>query len=161
MEKFGTQKPVYEMYDNPGQTSHYSIWFGDGEKSGSKTASILFFGDMMLDRNVAVRIKEHGADWLFSALAGEENRFFYGMDDIHVNLEGPFMDSCPPRGSMSFCFDAKLIPTLKKYNFKFGAYNIGKGKIRIQLNGKEQLKRWIDLVGFSNKKNINKIKRFI
>jgi len=159
MEKFRAQKPVYEMYDNPGQTSHYSIWFGDGGKchpelvSGSlqsqtvdgemlkqvqhdtgcdNTASILFFGDMMLDRNVAVRIKEHGADWLFSALAGEENRFFYGMDDIHVNLEGPFMDSCPPRGSMSFCFDAKLIPTLKKYNFSIfsrannHALNMGK-----------------------------------
>ena len=118
MEKFGTQKPVYEMYDNPGQTSHYSIWFGDGEKSGSKTASILFFGDMMLDRNVAVRIKEHGADWLFSALAGEENRFFYGMDDIHVNLEGPFANFRRQTSkSIAFRFDPALIPTLKKYNF--------------------------------------------
>ncbi len=117
MEKFGAQKPVYEMYDNPGQTSHYSVWFGEGEKQENKVASLLFFGDMMLDRNVAVRIKEHGADWLFSALAGEENRFFQGVDDIHVNLEGTFMDKCPSRGSMSFCFDAKLIPTLKKCNF--------------------------------------------
>ncbi len=118
MEKFGAQKPVYEMYDNPGQTSHYSIWFGDGEKSESKMASILFFGDMMLDRNVAVRIKEHSADWLFSALAGEENRFFYGMDDIHVNLEGPFANSRRyTTKSIAFRFDPALIPTLKKYNF--------------------------------------------
>ena len=118
MEKFSAQKPVYEMYDNPGQTSHYSVWFGDGEKSESKSASILFFGDMMLDRNVAVRIKEHGADWLFSALAGEENRFFYGMDDIHVNLEGPFANSRRyTTKSIAFRFDPTLIPTLKKYNF--------------------------------------------
>jgi len=154
MEKFGAQKPVYEMYDNPGQTSHYSVWFGanpsvpaghlpfvrggqdltppvgggvsaqGGRGGGSKTASILFFGDMMLDRNVARRIGEHGADWLFSTLAGEENRFLQGMDDIHVNLEGPFKENCPNRGSMTFCFNPNSIPTLKKYNFSiFGLAN--------------------------------------
>lgn len=117
MEKFGAQKPVYEMYDNPGQTSHYSIWFGEGEKSESKVTSLLFFGDMMLDRNVAVRIKEHNVDWLFSALAGEENRFFQGVDDIHANLEGPFANSRRyTTKSIAFRFDPALIPTLKKYN---------------------------------------------
>lgn len=118
MEKFGAQKPIYEMYDNPGQTSHYSVWFGAGEPTIEKTASVLFFGDMMLDRNVAVKIKEHGADWLFSALAGEENRFFSGMDDIHANLEGPFANSRRyTTKSIAFRFDPALIPTLKRYNF--------------------------------------------
>jgi len=69
-----------------------------------------------------------------------------------------------PRLEMKVCpspMQIQFIEILKKYNFKFGAYNIGRGKVRIQLNGKKQLKRWIDLVGFSNQKNINKIKRFI
>lgn len=118
MEKFGAQKPVYEMYDNPGQTSHYSVWFGDGQKNEEKTTSLLFFGDLMLDRNVAERIKEHGADWPFSALAGEENRFFSGMDEVHANLEGPFANYRRDTGkSIAFRFDPALIPTLKKYNF--------------------------------------------
>jgi len=117
MGKFGTQKPVFEMYNNPGQTSHYSVWFGNGEKESKKTASLLFFGDLMLDRGVKEQIDKNGADWLFSVLAGEENRFLQGMDDVHINLEGPFMQNCPKRGSMTFCFDPNLIPILKKYNF--------------------------------------------
>ncbi|OGH71381.1 MAG: AmmeMemoRadiSam system protein B [Candidatus Magasanikbacteria bacterium RIFCSPLOWO2_01_FULL_43_20b] len=118
MEKFGAQKPVYEMYDNPGQTSHYSVWFGNGDRSENKTASVLFFGDMMLDRNVTERVKENDGDWLFSALAGEENRFFSGMDEVHANLEGPFADSRRDTGkSIAFRFDPALISTLKKYNF--------------------------------------------
>ena len=55
----------------------------------------------------------------------------------------------------------QFISILKKHNFKFGVYKIGKGKIRIQLNGKIQLKRWKKLVGFSNKKHLDKINRFL
>ena len=69
-----------------------------------------------------------------------------------------------PRLEMKVCpspMQSQFIEILNKYNFNFGAYNIGKGKVRIQLNGKGQLKKWIGLVGFSNKKNLNKIKRFI
>ena len=56
---------------------------------------------------------------------------------------------------------SQFIAILNKYGFKFGAYQIGKGKVRIQLNGKGQLENWIKLVVFSNQKNIDKIKRFI
>ena len=69
-----------------------------------------------------------------------------------------------PRLEMKICpspMQSQFIEILNKYNFKFGAYNIGKGKVRIQLNGKRQLKKWIGLIGFGNKKNLNKIKRFI
>ncbi|MCH7770938.1 MAG: hypothetical protein IIA49_07965 [Bacteroidetes bacterium] len=55
----------------------------------------------------------------------------------------------------------QFISILKKYNFKFGVYHIGKGKVRVQLNGKNQLKKWKRLVGFSNKKHLEKISRFI
>jgi len=54
----------------------------------------------------------------------------------------------------------QFINILKKYKFKFGIYDIGKGKVRIQLNGKEQLKKWKKLVGFNNQKHLNKLKRF-
>ena len=69
-----------------------------------------------------------------------------------------------PRLEMKVCpspMQSQFIEILNKYNFNFGAYNIGKGKVRIQLNGKDQLKKWIGLIGFSNKKNLDKIKRFI
>lgn len=55
----------------------------------------------------------------------------------------------------------QFMDILKKYKFSFGVYQIGNGKVRIQLNGKTQLEKWIELVGFSNKKHRDKIKRFI
>ncbi|MBI2672707.1 hypothetical protein HYX19_00445 [Candidatus Woesearchaeota archaeon] len=69
-----------------------------------------------------------------------------------------------PRLEMKVCpspMQSQFIRILQKYNFKFGAYQIGKGKVRIQLNGKRQLESWINLVGFSNQKNSDKIKRFL
>ena len=69
-----------------------------------------------------------------------------------------------PRLEMKVCpspMQGQFIDILNKYKFRFGAYRIGKGKVRIQLNGKGELKRWIRLVGFSNQKNIDKIKRFL
>lgn len=48
----------------------------------------------------------------------------------------------------------QFIDILRKYDFNFGAYKIGKGKVRIQLNGKEQLNKWVGLIGFSNEKHL-------
>ena len=121
MEKFGAQKIANEISNNSAQimgrpgaketTSYYSPWFvappnkEGGEVSANEhtpaplfrgetnAASLLFFGDMMLDRNVKKRIDEHGANWIFSELAGQEDRFFMGMNVVHANLEGPFADS--------------------------------------------------------------------
>jgi len=69
-----------------------------------------------------------------------------------------------PRLEMKICpspMKNQFINILKKYGFNFGVYQIGKGKVRIQLNGKQQLKKWIKLIGFSNQKHLDKLKRFI
>lgn len=55
----------------------------------------------------------------------------------------------------------QFIEILKSYKFNFGVYNIGKEKVRIQLNGKKELKKWSDLIGFSNPKHQAKCKQFI
>ena len=54
----------------------------------------------------------------------------------------------------------QIISILNTYGFNFGVYDIGKGKVRIQLNGKSQLNKWKDRIGFSNKKHIKKLKLF-
>lgn len=54
----------------------------------------------------------------------------------------------------------QFIKILKKYNFRFGAYDIGKGKKRIQINGKVELQKWFDLVGSSNRKHRKKARIF-
>ena len=69
-----------------------------------------------------------------------------------------------PRLEMKVCpspMQNQFMMILRKYGFNFGIYQIGKGKVRIQLNGKDQLIRWLGLVGFSNEKHTNKVKRFL
>ena len=50
----------------------------------------------------------------------------------------------------------QFVEILKNENFNFGSYDIGKGKIRIQMNGKTQLQKWLKEIGFANKKHLNK-----
>jgi len=54
----------------------------------------------------------------------------------------------------------QFVDLLKSYGFKFGVYQIGEGKVRIQLNGKTELRKWTELIGFSNMKNLRKLERF-
>ena len=67
-----------------------------------------------------------------------------------------------PRLEMKICpspMQKQLISILERLGFRFGVYKIGKGKVRIQLNGKGQLNKWIKEVGFSNKKHTKKNKK--
>jgi len=128
-------KVVYELSSNSAQlmgipwtketTSHYSPYFVVGTAEKEKVGSLLVFGDMMLDRNVKKKIDQNGQDYLFQNLAGQENRFFMGMDLITANLEGPFADSRrATTKEIVFRFDPLLLPMLQKYNFGlFGLAN--------------------------------------
>jgi len=55
----------------------------------------------------------------------------------------------------------QFLTILKKYNFRYGAYNLDKGKIRVQINGKTQLAKWKNLIGSNNQKNISRINSFL
>ncbi|MFH1564882.1 MAG: CapA family protein [bacterium] len=82
----------------------------------------LFFGDMMLDRTVGIKIKENGLDYLFEKLAGEDNKFFQGNDLVGCNLEGAVTNNgahYAPQMAYDFAFNPDLIDQLKKYNFNF------------------------------------------
>lgn len=130
MKYYKTEYVFYSMRDSSANlmrnhtkrdtTSYYSPWFASGQPLLSKDSaiSILHFGDMMLDRNVAKHIGSNGADSIFSKLAGEESRFFQGVDLISANLEGPFGDKRrATTKSIAFNFNPDLIKILKKYNF--------------------------------------------
>lgn len=83
-----------------------------------KTAKILFFGDMMLDRNVRKQINLNGADYLFEKIFGEVGISSAGFDLIAANLEGPFANRrIATTKSIAFRFDPVLLPVLKKYGF--------------------------------------------
>ena len=58
-----------------------------------------------------------------------------------------------PRIEMKICpspMQKQFIKALQRYGFNFGVYQIGKGKVRVQLNGKKQVYRWSNLIGSNN-----------
>lgn len=100
--------------------SPYQQFYEDSlaEKSAnSSTVSIQFFGDIMLDRNVAKAMGNRGLEYLFGNFYGSK-----GLDpriDLTVaNNEGPF---APVRikttKSIAFRFDPVLAPQLQTYGF--------------------------------------------
>ena len=69
-----------------------------------------------------------------------------------------------PRIEMKVCpspMQAQLIKILKKQGFEPRVNNIGKGKRRIMLAGKQKLKKWYYEVGFSNGRNKRIADRFV
>jgi len=68
-----------------------------------------------------------------------------------------------PRLEIKICpspMQNQVIEILKKYNFRFGVYQIGKGQVRIQMNGRNQLEKWMSIINFSNQKHMNKYKKY-
>lgn len=107
--------------DTPG-TSHQFYYFSKGEKKNNQLVNFLFFGDIMLDRNVGAKITKNGLPSLLDNLAGEEKRFFSGSDVVSANLEGPVTNNgehYPPVASIDFAFSPAVVGELKKYNFNY------------------------------------------
>lgn len=77
--------------------------------------TIQFFGDIMLDRNVAKAMGAEGLDYIFTKANGQ---IFDEADMRIANLEGPFAPArVPTTKSIAFRFDPKLAPQLKAYGF--------------------------------------------
>jgi len=56
----------------------------------------------------------------------------------------------------------QFIYLLNLYNFRFCKYPIEKkGRIHFRLNGKKQLQKWVNLIGFSNPKHLQKARVFL
>jgi DNA-binding beta-propeller fold protein YncE len=88
--------------------------FLDSEKLEN---SILFTGDIMLDRGVEYQIEKRG-NWFYPF---ERIGVFFNQFDMVVgNLEGPIVDSPPTfsDASLRFAFDPRVTKSLKEANFK-------------------------------------------
>ncbi len=109
--------------------SLYHIFTNDviaAKQANSSTISLQFFGDMMLDRNVAKSMGSRGLDYIFAkvnchpepGMTRCDNRMFGAADILIANLEGPF---APTRvfttKSIAFRFDPKWAKQLKHYGF--------------------------------------------
>jgi len=82
--------------------------------------TIQFFGDIMLDRNVAKAMGDQGLDYIF---AKASQPIFDASDMRIANLEGPFAPGrVPTSKTIAFRFDPKFAAELKAYNFT--AFNL-------------------------------------
>lgn len=67
-----------------------------------------------------------------------------------------------PRLEMKICpspMKDQFINILKRRGFRFGVYTIINNEVRIQMNGRSQLEKWIKEIGFHNQKHLDKIKK--
>jgi poly-gamma-glutamate synthesis protein (capsule biosynthesis protein) len=82
--------------------------------------NLLFFGDLMLDRNVAARLKGKTIDFLLGELASSSN--LAQFDLVGANLEGAVTnqgDHYSPMVPYDFAFVPERIKELKDYGFSY------------------------------------------
>lgn len=105
----------------PEPVSPYRQFLSDVETqkfSDKSTISLQFFGDIMLDRNVAKVMGKSGLDYIFDNLKKPEDHLFGGTDLLIANLEGPFAQKrVPTSKSIAFRFDPILAAQLNRYGF--------------------------------------------
>lgn len=69
-----------------------------------------------------------------------------------------------PRIEIRLCpspAQSQISGVLDEYKFKYRIQKLERGKTRIRISGKEQLRRWFNLIGSANSVHINKSKEFL
>lgn len=112
-------------------TSYVTGYFYRNKKEEKQTEisdkplNLLFFGDMMLDRYVGEKIKEHGVEYIFEKMASSSyvsNGDFTGYDLVGGNLEGAVTNGGEhylPVNLYDFAFTPDIVAEFKKYGFNF------------------------------------------
>ena len=117
-------------------------------KKADNPINMLFFGDMMLDRFVAEKIKQNGLGYIFGRL--DKDGFYDGHDLISANLEGAVTGAgahYPPVKEFDFAFNPEVMAGLKRYNFNF--FNLANNHFGDQgEQGMDETRKNLDKLGF-------------
>ncbi len=115
--KAQTFSPVV-FIDTPNSTFFPLGYFSSGAPDDTTLVGVHFFGDIMLDRNVAKAMGKKGLEYVFEKMIPPKDTFLTGADFVIANLEGPFAKArVKTSKSIAFRFDPALAPQLKKYGF--------------------------------------------
>jgi len=118
-------------------------------QEATEPIKMLFFGDMMLDRNVGLVIKQKGLDYLFEKLAAGD--FFQDKDIIVCNLEGAVVNEGAhylPNNAYDFAFSPEFVGRLKSYGFNF--FNLANNHLIDQgERGISETRQNLDKLGFN------------
>jgi len=111
--------------------------------------SMLFVGDIMLDRSVETLIKQKGLDYILGDLASQN--FFSNYDLIGANLEGAVTDGgkyYAPVKEFDFAFNPEIVAQLSDYGFNF--FNLANNHLTDQgEQGVTQTKNNLANLGFN------------
>lgn len=108
-----------EKEDTRETTSYFSVVF---EKEGKNQEmknfqgkTLLFVGDIMLDRGVEMLIRKNSVFYPFEKI----KNFLRGIDTVVGNLEGPILKNPPhlPQDSLKFAFSSETLRALSFFNF--------------------------------------------
>ncbi|HCC06227.1 TPA: hypothetical protein DEP94_02635 [Candidatus Nomurabacteria bacterium] len=125
-----------------------------------KPVTILAFGDMMLDRNVRLKIKANNTSYPFENIES----FLSGHDIVVANLEGvftnfPSVTAGVIDGPLQFTFDPKIIATLKQFNFTLFSvannHSLNFGRNELDKSNKLLEKEGMSWFGDPSNKNLN------
>lgn len=96
-------------------TSYFSLLFEKGPPQRVEQKSILFVGDIMLDRKVRQLMAKYGPLYPFR----KARQFLRGVDIVFGNLEGPLVDSpkISPYHPLKFSFEPEVAKILSEANF--------------------------------------------
>jgi len=96
-------------------TSYFSLVFEKGDFAEEKGKTILFLGDIMLDRGVGYFMKKNSAFYPLERIS----QFLKGIDVVFGNLEGPIIENPPyfSDESLKFAFSPQALKTLSFGNF--------------------------------------------
>lgn len=118
--------------------------------SEEKSVSILFAGDLMVDRYIRTVVSSKGDDYVFEGVKD----VMQNADLVVANLEGPITKNesisigteIGERNNYKFTFDERAVDILKKYNIR--AVNIGNNHILdFGLDGAKQTQNCLEKGG--------------
>lgn len=116
--------PVWEVSPAPHPAEESSVEKKTGSgvllPASDSRLTLLFFGDLMLDRNVKLAIGTSSSNFLLADL--EQSGVFAKSDIISANLEGAVVkggEHRPPENKYDFSFRPEEVSSLKELGFNF------------------------------------------
>lgn len=129
-------------------TSYIAGAYMRGDQASMRRATVLAFGDLMLNRDLRPQLLMHGNSWPFEPM----RRFLSGTDLTVANLEGTITSFEPRREEperILFTFDPSVAPTLSILGFD--AFSLANNHSRdFGTEGLVQTKRYLDAAGMAS-----------
>lgn len=117
----------------------------------SKSAKLLFFGDLMIERGLDRTARTKGIKYFLSDLAGEKNVNFASYDLIGANLEGTVIKNgvhSAPQTKYDFAFRPEVVKQFKDFGFDY--FTIANNHITDQgTSGVRQTREKLGQLGFA------------